>query len=169
MLPNKQKVVLTDETDQYKRTYVVADDADVNKKKIVKDIQFFSKSSNLHEVKQDLLMAQRIEKFKKKVSEILKQIQKVLDENDDDKLRKIMIFLCQSAEDYLWMKDKDKCNALKKDVVCDIMAEHITDGSLVKSIIHLVMPSIKKSTMWRRNKQKIQKFCFFFFKQVANL
>ena len=65
MLPNKQKVVLTDETDQYKRTFVVADDADVNKKEIVKDIQLFSKSSNLNEVKQDLLMAQRIEKFKK--------------------------------------------------------------------------------------------------------
>ena len=134
-----------------------------NSKEVAKQINFFSSSSTLKDIKHDLLLNRKIEKFKKKVSGILQQIHYVLNEDDEELLKKLFVFVCQSAEDYIVLpkRDKKKCNMIKKEIVIEIMKEYVIDVKLIGSIISMVMPSIKKSTIYRRNKKFIDKLFVF--------
>jgi len=147
---------------------VLSADTSVNKKSLVKEIEFFSHASSLSNIKDDLLMTQKVEKIKSKVACILTQIKSVLDEGDERNLQKLFVFICQVVEDYLHMKDKKKCNALKKQVVCELMLPYVKDEQLIGSIIKMVMPSIKKSTTYRRNKKNVSKLFFFVLSMVRN-
>ena len=158
MIANKRSVPIAEVDDGV----VNAQPVEVNNKDTVKEIEFFSSSSSVSTIKKDLLLNQKIEKFKTKVQGILQQIHHVLDEDDEELLKKLFVFVCQSAEDYIIMpkKDKDKCNRIKKRIVTDMMKVYAIDEKLIGSIINMVMPSIKKATMYRRNKRFIDKVVF---------
>ena len=123
MIANKRSVPVAEVDDGV----VNAQPIEVNNKDTVKEIEFFSSSSSVSTIKKDLLLNQKIEKFKKKVSGILQQIPHVLDEDDEELLKKLFVFACQSAEDYIIMpkKDKDKCNRIKKRIVTDMMKVYV--------------------------------------------
>jgi len=164
MIANKRQPLVVEADDHLPSAQPVQPvQESANNKDTVKEIEFFSSSSSVSTIKKDLLLNQKIEKFKTKVSGILQQIHVVLDEDDEELLKKLFVFVCQSAEDYIIMpkKDNDKCNRIKKRIVTDMMKVYVIDEKLIGSIINMVMPSIKKATMYRRNKRFIDKVFFF--------
>ena len=165
MIANKRQPLVVEADDHLPSAQPVQPvQESANNKDTVKEIEFFSSSSSVKTIKKDLLLNQKIENFKTKVEgSILRQIHHVLDEDDEELLKKLFVFVCQSAEDYIIMpkKDNDKCNRIKKRIVTDMMKVYVIDEKLIGSIINMVMPSIKKATMYRRNKRFIDKVFFF--------
>ena len=54
---------------------------------------------------------------------------------------------------------------VKRDIVVDICKEYFNgDSALVEMVLDLVFEKVIKTTMWRRNKQRMKNVCVFFFK-----
>jgi len=73
----------------------------------------------------------------------------------------IVKFVCQSAEDY-FIKRKGM-GSLKEEAVIAVCKRYFNDDDeLVHNVIGLVLPTIIKSTFYRRNKKRVHNFfCAF--------
>lgn len=135
-----------------------------DEKEIVRDIDYFSTSSNLKHVKDKLLLDKKLKKFELKMRENLDIIDKCLND-DESNVETLFIFVMQSFEDYIHT-DADVKDKLKRELIPKLMRKIVPDEKLALSIMNLVQRNIKKSTFYRRNKKKIYK-AFIFFKDVS--
>ena len=74
----------------------------------------------------------------------------------------VVLFVAQIVEDIF---NKPMQGDMKRDIVVDICKEYFNgDSALVEMVLDLVFEKIIKTTMWRRNKQRMKNVCVFFFK-----
>ena len=97
--------------------------------------------------------------------EFITQVSSVLDlfnKDDNEYAHEIVSFVCQVAEDFFITHRS--MGEIKESSVVDVCKKYFNnDDKLVKTIIALVLPSVTKSNIIRRNKQRIVGF----FLQVA--
>lgn len=83
-------------------------------------------------------------------------ILQIFDVNDKHFDSKIVQFVAQSAE---WFFVRKKCGELKEKAVIEVVKKYFNhDELLVKTIIKLVFPLIKKCSIYRRYKKKVSNF-----------
>tara|TARA_R110000868_G_scaffold211618_5_gene461673 strand:+ start:1080 stop:1598 length:519 start_codon:yes stop_codon:yes gene_type:complete len=74
----------------------------------------------------------------------------------------VVLFVAQIVEDIF---NKPMQGDVKRDIVVDICKEYFNgDSALVEMVLDLVFEKVIKTTMWRRNKQRMKNVCVFFFK-----
>ena len=93
----------------------------------------------------------------------LKEVFKIFDPKTKKYDHSLIIWVCNTAEQY-FVQEK-KMGAIKEKAVIEVVKQYFNDDEeLVKSIIKLVMPSIKKSNMFSR---AVNKVVFFFLNLIA--
>ena len=135
-------------------------------KEMLTSIQTFSKSSSMKDIQVDLNAKKRVAKFEGQMEKILTNIKKL--KLDEDNLKNLVLFVLQSAEDYIYDSDEEKSKRLKEDI-CVKLLRPFTNGDikLVKQFISIVNDKVKKSTLFRRNKKRMMKLFFFVFKTLG--
>ena len=137
-------------------------------KSTMKDIQYFSKQSQMSNIIEDILLEKKKNKFIDKISTVLQTIQK-LNLKDEKQLQNLFLFVLQSAEDYIYTPNTEKCTLVKNNVCIELLKQFVkNDIKLCQQIIAIVESKIKKSTLLRRNKKRLIR-CFFFFLERACL
>jgi hypothetical protein len=126
-------------------------------KVILKDIKYFSRSSNMRKLKNDLEVNKKIKKFNDKVIGILDTIDTF---QCDNKIEMVFLFVLQSAEDYF-----DPCHVEVKRDVCKKLLVKYTGGDeeACLGFMRLAEKNIKKTSPIRRFKKKTGKFMNWFF------
>tara|TARA_B100000073_G_scaffold347734_1_gene363097 strand:+ start:3310 stop:3780 length:471 start_codon:yes stop_codon:yes gene_type:complete len=133
-----------------------SDPAPAPEKGILKDIEYFNKSSTMKKLKKDLMINKKIKKFTDKVNGILHVIDTF---QCDSKLELVFLFVLQSAEDYFDPADVDVKKAVCKDILCKYVNN---DESMCESFIRLSEKNIKKTSIIRRAKKRSGKILGFF-------
>ncbi len=108
------------------------------------------------ELRVNLKLEKELELFVNGFEDVLKYF------NPHDKHfdHKIVKFVCQNAEYYFTRKKSGK---LKEKAVCEVCKRYFNnDVELVKVIISLVLPLVKKCSVYRRYKKRISGFIGFF-------
>lgn len=88
-----------------------------------------------------------------------KKILEYLDKNDKKYDSKIVLWVCNSAEQY-FVSHKKMGEIKKRAVVNSVKMFYNDDARLVESIIDLVFPLIKKSNILRRSYNRVSRFVF---------
>ena len=123
----------------------------------VADINHFSSSSSSKSLSTDLCLEKRKNKFCVKMQSVLDKIQRL--NINEDQLEAVFVLVLQSAEDYLYCKDKLKCEAMKHDICIKLLQQFTKDDPvLCKQLIKFVQHRIKLTTAWRRNKKAVKVF-----------
>jgi len=77
----------------------------------------------------------------------------------------VVLFCCQIVEDLFTSKGKGE---IKKEVVIEVCKEFFDEkASLVEMVIDLVFEKVTKTTMFRRNKNKIKSIGFFLLEKIT--
>jgi hypothetical protein len=77
----------------------------------------------------------------------------------------VVLFCCQIVEDLFTSKSKGE---IKKQVVVEVCREFFDDkASLVEMVIDLVFEKVTKTTLFRRNKNKIKSIGFFLLEKIT--
>ena len=137
-----------------------------NYKEMLKDINVFNKSSTMNTIKSDLIMRKKLSKFEAKMAPVLATIQKI---DNEDYLNQLFVFVLQSAEDYLYLPNKEKCNAIKKEICMQLLKPFVKDEVVRNQIIKICLKNIKKSTLFRRNRKLLQNFFLGLVKMLQRL
>lgn len=97
-------------------------------------------------------------------SETIIELKKAFDIFDPAELKlnhSVVLFVAQVVEDIF---NKPKQGDIKRDVVVEICKDYFNgEASLVDMVLDLVFPKIIKTTLWRRNKQRLKNLAIFFF------
>lgn len=97
-------------------------------------------------------------------AETITELKRAFDIFDPNELKlnhSIVLFVAQVVEDIF---NKPKQGELKKEVVIEICKHYFNgEASLVEMVLELVFPKIIKTTLWRRNKQRLKNLAIFFF------
>lgn len=126
--------------------------ANNDEKAILKDINYFNRSSNMRRLKKDLEVNKKIKKFQDKVADILAVIDTFQCEH---KIETVFMFVMQSAEDYFDPQNDD----IKKSVCRKMLMKYVNnDAELYDGFYRLTEKNVKKSTPMRRLKKKTGKF-----------
>ena len=126
-------------------------------KKIIYDINNFSKSKRFKNTIDDIQLSHKVEKFESKYKQILSVIEKFDDNSNRDLL---FAETMQAIEDYIYSKDKVKCQQLKHDLAVRLLKKFVDNNEQTCGLmIKMAIKNIKNSSLYRRNKQK----CFNFF------
>lgn len=136
---------------------------EMNYKEVIEDINIFSKSTSMKKLTDELKIRKRISKFIKKTNSILTTIDTVI---EDKKTKEIFNYVLQTAEDYLYIADKQKCNKIKYETCMNLLKRFINDDKLRDEILHMQLEKIKKSSLYRRNKISLNKAFFFVLKML---
>lgn len=128
-------------------------------KETLADIEKFSKSSHLSQLKQDVKLQRRVAKFRGKMTKVLSNLKKM----EMDELNSVFLFVMQSATDYLYCADTEKFERIKQEICAELLCP-LTGGDvkLCCGIMKIVEKDIKKSTVFRRNKKNIARGLSFF-------
>lgn len=132
----------------------------VNDEKILlADIEYFNTSSNMKDVRNEIYVQKKKKKFLDKVKGILEKIQSLDCANNDENLKKIFVFVMQSAEDYIFnANDKERCEKVKKEVCLQLLRPFTHDNEkLCRQFMALVANEIKKTTVFRRGRRVLNK------------
>lgn len=77
----------------------------------------------------------------------------------------VVLFCCQIVEDLFTSKGKGQ---IKKEVVLEVCKEFFDDkASVVEMVIDLVFEKVTKTTIFRRNKNKIKSIGFFLLEKIT--
>ena len=126
-------------------------------KEAVADINHFSSSSSSKALSTDLSLEKRKDKFCVKMQSVLDKIQRL--NINDEQLEAVFVLVLQSAEDYLYCKDKIKCETMKHDICIRLLKQFTKDDPvLCKQLIKFVQHRIKVTTAWRRHKKSVKTF-----------
>jgi hypothetical protein len=126
-------------------------------KEAVADINHFSSSSSSKSLSTDLSLEKRKDKFAVKMQSVLDKIQRL--NINDEQLEAVFVLVLQSAEDYLYCKDKIKCEAMKHDICIRLLKQFTKDDPILcKQLIKFVQHRIKVTTAWRRHKKSVKTF-----------
>ena len=129
-------------------------------KHVLKDIGAF-KTSKLDNIKSDLNMDKKERKIKEKMLKLIDITNGKLSANE------LLPIILQCVEDYIYVSDKQVCNAIKFRIVKDIMHSRMECSDVVFfQLVSLSCKTLKKSTIWRRNKHLLRKFASFFLQML---
>lgn len=107
----------------------------------------------------DIRKSMKIEKLKTEFIEENKKIMRLFTTEQKQYDHKLILYVCQLAE-HFFISHK-KLGPVKEEAVIEIMKQFFNnDEKLIKSIIQLVMPQIKKSTLRRRMSSRAVKFFY---------
>ena len=124
-------------------------------KQSVIDMNSLSQATDLKMVKSDLQLQYKTEKFSKKMSTVLQSIKQIQTEQD---IKLVFKLVLQAANDYLHHPDKNKLEIIKAGICESLLKPYMNgDENLTKQVIQMVMPLVKSSTFYRRNKKYIGK------------
>ena len=136
-------------------------------KDTLKSISQFNRSSSMRGITDDIALRKKVAKFEDKISGVLANIKRLNIENDDQ-LQTLFVFVCQSASDYLYLKDEAKCLQVRTDLCVKLLKPFVKDDDkLCRSVIAIVQHRIKKSTWYRRNRQFLVKAGLFFLNMLG--
>lgn len=77
----------------------------------------------------------------------------------------VVLFCCQIVEDLFTSKGKGE---IKKEVVIEVCKEFFDDkASLVEMVVDLVFEKVTKTTLFRRNKNKLKSIGFFLLEKIT--
>jgi hypothetical protein len=77
----------------------------------------------------------------------------------------VVLFCCQIVEDLFTSKGKGE---IKKQVVVEVCREFFDDKtSLVEMVIDLIFEKVTKTTLFRRNKNKLKSIGFFLLEKIT--
>jgi hypothetical protein len=140
-----------------------------DEKLLLSDIEYFNTSSNMKDVRNEIYIQKKKKKFVEKVRGILDKIQQLECVNKDDNLKKIFVFVMQSAEDYIFnANDKERCEKVKKDICLELLRPFTHDNEkLCRQFMSLVANDIKKTTIFRRCRRVINKLFFGWLKRES--
>lgn len=118
---------------------------------------------NLSEIKGYKEKKKSIKDLKLK-TETITELKKAFNIFDPTELKlnhSIILFVAQVVEDIF---NKGKQGDLKREVVVEICKDYFNgEAALVEMVLELVFPKIIKTTLWRRNKQRLKNLAVFFF------
>lgn len=139
---------------------------------IVKDPEILGDSS-MKEVPKTRLNLSGIKGYKEKKksikelklkTETITELKRAFDIFDPSELKlnhSVVLFVAQVVEDIF---NKPKQGELKREVVVEICKHYFNgEAPLVEMVLDLVFPKIIKTTLWRRNKQRMKNLAIFFF------
>lgn len=120
-------------------------------------IRTFSQSKSSRALAGELSFQKRQEKFVAKMKPVLDRLAEM--KVPDNGLQNLILLVMQSAEDYLWHSDAEKCRIAKEEA-CVTLLKRFTkdDAALCKQMMALCARLVKPSTWWRRNKRAIAHF-----------
>ncbi len=97
-------------------------------------------------------------------TETITELKKAFDIFDPEELKlnhSVVLFVAQVVEDIF---NKPGQGEVKRDVVVEICKDYFNgEGPLVEMVLDLVFSKIIKTTLWRRNKQRLKNLAIFFF------
>ena len=97
-------------------------------------------------------------------NETINELKKAFDIFDLNELKlnhSLVLFVAQIVEDIF---NKPKQGDIKKEIVVEICKQHFNeDPALVEMVLELVFEKVIKTTLWRRNKQRMKNVAIFFF------
>lgn len=130
-------------------------------KVVIKDLNYFSSSSVVKDIKDNFEMKKKEDKFTKKIEVVLNSLSN-LNLDDDKQLHAVFLFVLQSAEDYFYMKRQNqKMDEMKKQIAVKLLKRFVkNDEKLCNQIINIVAEKVKKTSFYRRNKKLFQKLFF---------
>lgn len=132
----------------------------IDHKDVLESLNYFSQSSSLKQVKEDLIIKKKIEKFEGKFDKVLSSVNtELMDKND------LFLVVAQCAEDYFFVNNEEKCKKIKETVCIKLLKGYVKgDEAICKQILSAVQGRVKKSTFLRRNKKAIIKTFFLLVK-----
>ena len=102
----------------------------------------------------------KILKIKSETVDELKKAFIIFDKNELQLNHSIVLFVAQIVEDIF---NKPKQGDIKREIVVDVCKEHFNgDPMLVEMVLDLIFHKIIKTTLWRRNKQRLKNIALFF-------
>ena len=139
----------------------------IDYKQTIEDIGTFTQSSSMNSMIDEMKIKGKVEKYEETFVKILSTIVNI---DDKDKLENVFKTVLQSIEDYIYCKDKDKCNKMKHDLAIRLLKQFVkNDEGVCEQIIKMSLKTIKKSTLWRRNKKRCMKLLFFLSKMLQRV
>ena len=107
-------------------------------------------------------------KLMKIKTETTAEIKKAFDIFDIHELQlnhSVVLFVAQIVEDVF---NKPKHGDVKREIVVDVCKAFFNeDPALVEMVLELVFDKVIKTTLWRRNKQRVKNLCVFFFEMFG--
>lgn len=133
---------------------------EIDYKDVLGNLDYFSSASNLKGVKEELILKKKTIKFIQKFKQVLSSINTdLIDKND------LFLAVIQSAEDYIYIKDADKCARVKDELCVELLKGYVNgDEAVCRQIIQAVSHKVKKTTVLRRNKKAIIRAFFLLVK-----
>jgi len=99
-------------------------------------------------------------KIKDETIRELKKAFSIFDKTELELNHSAVLFVAQIVEDVF---NKPKQGHLKRQVVVEVCSEYFNgEPALVEMVLDLVFEKIIKTTMWRRNKQRMKNIAVFF-------
>lgn len=97
-------------------------------------------------------------------TETITELKKAFDIFDPEELKlnhSVVLFVAQVVEDIF---NKPNQGDIKREVVVEICKNYFNgEAALVEMVLDLVFKKIIKTTLWRRNKQRVKNLAIFFF------
>ena len=90
----------------------------------------------------------------------LKKAFTIFDKSEMHLNHSVILFVAQIVEDIF---NKPRQGEIKKEVVIEVCKEYFNeDSALVEMVIELIFNKVIKTTLWRRNKQRVKNLAIFF-------
>lgn len=102
----------------------------------------------------------KIIKIKEETVSELKKAFSIFDKSELELNHSAVLFVAQIVEDVF---NKPKQGDIKRQIVIDVCSEYFNgDPALVEMVLDLVFEKVIKTTLWRRNKQRLKNIAIFF-------
>jgi hypothetical protein len=131
-----------------------------------RDIQKISNSKSTKDVLSQLKSDNEKSKFLTRIESVLDKLDIITLKTDNAKIQKMMLFVMQSANDLIGsIHDKD-CETYK---LCLSLLKRFfnDDEELTAQVMTIVLPQIKKLTMWRKYKHTVVRTITVFFSVIC--
>jgi len=100
-------------------------------------------------------------KIKEETIGELKKAFSIFDKEELQLNHSAVLFVAQIVEDVF---NKTKQGDIKREIVVDVCREYFNqEPALVEMVLDLIFHKVIKTTLWRRNKQRIKNVAIFFF------
>ena len=170
MLPMKKTIertlILGEEDGDEKKT-TNAEQKSIDYKSVIADIGKFSKRSYFATSIEDMTIKAKVDKIDGKFEKILSVVSKLDDFNEREQIFQNTL---QSIEDYIYCSDKQKCNKIKHALAVKLLKRFVDNNEQTCSmLINMSVKHIKKTTLYRRNKQKFRLFFSWLAKNVLKV
>ena len=128
------------------------------------EIRKVSSSSSTKNLVRDLEQERKREKFNLRIHSVLEKLDHLTLKDDNDRLNKLFLFVMQTCNDIVGPIAEPE----SFDLCVSLLKQFFDNEEIVtKQVMHIILPQIKKLTMYRKSKHSVLRMFAVFFSWIS--